>query len=272
MEAYLISDRTGAEQIFPQVVNNGTWRTAIVLVNPSENDARVTITAYDDAGGPLGAVEVPVDARSKYTTYPGSLGFSSGVSWLSVVSDQELADGLELFANAGATLLSGSRSLRLEGKSGILPLLSETAVTGISILNIQESPAEITLTLYSNDGGEVAVKELTLEPGAKEVAFVNYDYFGKDVSSANYIRYTSSEAVVALQVNAYGALLDSLNALGVDKPARELDVRISVKSDSEPQKDSDGSYFYYIMNLTLTFTGSAYDEEGVPAGDTAVFS
>ncbi|HNT56301.1 MAG TPA: hypothetical protein PKL99_00325, partial [Syntrophales bacterium] len=194
----------------------------------------------------------------------------SGVSWLAVVSDQELADGLELFANTGATLLSGSRSLRLEGKSGILPLLNDTAVTGISILNAQEIPAEITLTLYSNDGLEVAVKGLTLAPGAKEVAFVNDDYFGTDVSSANYIRYASSEAVIALQVNAYGALLDSLNALGVDKPARELVVRISV--NKSPQEDSDGSFVYYTKYPTLTFTGSAYDEEGVPVGDTAVFS
>jgi len=270
MEAYLLSDRTGAEQVFPQVVENRTWRTAIVLVNPSENDAQVTITAYDDAGMILGAEEVPVEARSKYTTYPGALGFPSGVSWLAVVSDQELADGLELFANTGATLLSGSRSLRLEGTSGILPLLNDTAVTGISILNAQEIPAEITLTLYSNDGLEVAVKGLTLAPGAKEVAFVNDDYFGTDVSSANYIRYASSEAVIALQVNAYGALLDSLNALGVDMPARELVVRISV--NKSPQEDSDGSFVYYTKYPTLTFTGSAYDEEGVPVGDTAVFS
>lgn len=118
MEAYLISGRTGAEQIFPQVVENGTWRTAIVLVNPSENAAQVTITAYDDAGLFLGAEEVSVEARSKYTTYPGALGFSSGVSWLAVVSDQELADGLELlpipappfFPGPGPSVSRGNRA------------------------------------------------------------------------------------------------------------------------------------------------------------------
>ncbi len=76
-------------------------------------------------------------------------------------------------------------------RTGIFAKIEKNGWTGIAFVNIEASPATVTLTAYNDAGGPVATKTLTVNGHAK-VVDNRGTIFSADISSATYIAYSSS--------------------------------------------------------------------------------
>jgi hypothetical protein len=78
-------------------------------------------------------------------------------------------------------------------------------------VNIEYSPATLTLTAYNDNGEVVATQTKTLASHEKWVGIAQ-DLFTQSVSNATYIRYVSDGELVGFQLNGSsdGMMLDGL--------------------------------------------------------------
>jgi len=80
-------------------------------------------------------------------------------------------------------------------------------------VNTEYSRARVSLVAYSDDGSEIARKELAVNSRSKIVDLPS-EIFGKELNSASYIHYISDKKIVGFQLNgsADGMMLDALPA------------------------------------------------------------
>jgi chemotaxis protein CheY-P-specific phosphatase CheC len=88
---------------------------------------------------------------------------------------------------------------------------SEDGWTGIAFVNIDNSPASVTLTAYDDFCTIVATETMNVSGYAKVVNIAE-DIFTQDISTATYINYSSDKEVVGFQLNGSsgGMMLDGL--------------------------------------------------------------
>ena len=106
----------------------------------------------------------------------------------------------------------------VSGTSGFFPKIEHMGWTGIAFANIATTTATVTLTARNDVGTALAVTVITLGAHEQCVGFAE-SFFQKDISSATFISYTASEAVVGLQVNSSSD--QTLDALPVLTPSHD---------------------------------------------------
>ena len=83
--------------------------------------------------------------------------------------------------------------------------------TGIAFVNIENSPATVTMTAYDDSGNVIATESLNINAYEK-VVDVAPNLFSQDISNATYITYSSDGEVVGFQLNGSSddMMLDAL--------------------------------------------------------------
>jgi hypothetical protein len=168
---------------------DSSWRTDLALLNPGEEEARVTLTLHAPAPiaqarpserqAGIDPVRIPGHSQVILTDVVDTLRFSGNAA-LEIDSDQPIRATSRTYTQIAPTAscyakgTSGqsyrawmSESGLREGESAWLPGLIETAAfrTNIFVTNTGADPALIVLALHSGDGTSLTTYPLALAPG-----------------------------------------------------------------------------------------------------------
>jgi hypothetical protein len=162
--------------------NRENFWTAIVVINASENEAEVEVSAYrvattDDPGELIDRGAEPNFAPGEKRTYV-ILGdredLGEGADWVKFTSTEPLF-GYELFANPDASTgeqFAGMEAITQLGQNLVFPHTEDAVVDGatftaVAVVNPGDSVANITISLLSADGIRKEAVETNIQPRGK---------------------------------------------------------------------------------------------------------
>jgi hypothetical protein len=99
----------------------------------------------------------------------------------------------------------------ISGTNGVFAKTEKDGWTGIAFVNIENSPATVTMIAYDDSGNVIDTETLNIAAYEKVVDMAP-NLFSQDISNATYISYSSDGVVVGFQLNGSsdGFLLDGL--------------------------------------------------------------
>ncbi|MBN2033852.1 MAG: hypothetical protein JW836_11290, partial [Deltaproteobacteria bacterium] len=216
LSGVLLKGSTATNIYFPHVASDATWCTGIVAYNPSSDPCTITVLPYTQNGVVLETRTIDLPGKSKYIGTAVDLNLPSGTAWFEVEAINPIT-GFELFGTKNGNQLAGYTGVGISATEGIFPKIEDSGWTGIAFVNIDDSPAFITLTAHDDNGDIVAVKSLTLGGHSKIVGLAE-NLFSGSISGATYIRYSSDMNVVGFQLNGSNdnMMLDALPGISVE--------------------------------------------------------
>jgi len=204
---------SGTKIYFSHIATTQGWETEIAILNPTTQMAAGTLTFYDNNGQALGnTVAINLPAHGRYQAEVGKLfQNAAAIAYIVLTSENFGLKGYSKFYINGlraSIMASGPRT------TGLFTKIDHEGWTGIAFINTASSPAQITLTAYSDAGVAVAVETLSVDAGAKVVNPVE-KIFSQSLAGATYVSYTSNHGVVGFFLNGSGdnTMLDGSQAL-----------------------------------------------------------
>ena len=210
LSGILLKDDTTSTIYYPHIASDATWGTGVVAYNPSSESCELTITPYSSDGTPLSPQALNLSGQEKYIGTVEDLGLPNGTAWFSIEATDPIT-GFELFSTKDGKQLGGYTGVGISDTDGVFAKIDKDGGTGIAFVNIENSPATVTMTAY-DDGGNVIATETVNLNAYQKVVDVPSELFSQGISSATYIAYSSSGNVVGFQLNVSsdGMMLDAL--------------------------------------------------------------
>ncbi|RZB38001.1 MAG: hypothetical protein SRB2_00347 [Desulfobacteraceae bacterium Eth-SRB2] len=210
LSGILLKDNTTTHIYYPHIASNSTWWTGIVAYNPSITSCNLNITPFRDDGTSLTPQTIFLAGQEKYIGTVQSLNFPDGTAWFRIVATSPIT-GFELFGTNDGNQLGGYTGVGISGTDGVFAKTEKDGWTGIAFVNIESSPATVTMTAYDDSGNVIATESLNINAYEK-VVNVASNLFSQDISNATYISYSSSGEVVGFQLNGSSdnMMLDAL--------------------------------------------------------------
>ena len=220
-----LSARTSKTIYYPHIATEQNWWTGIAAYDPIGVNRKLTITPYAANGDAFADREIPLlPGTRKYLANVEAMALPEGTAWLKVAADSEIT-GFELFGNNPSYWLAGYTGVGLESQRGIFAKLDQGGDfgiqligwsppwTGIALVNSEPENAIVLLTARNDNGDEIALTEIPLNPHERLMGIAGTFFPGKDISGASYITYESNRKLVGFQMNGCDRLLDALPAL-----------------------------------------------------------
>jgi len=182
---------------YPHIVENGNWYSGLVAYTYASS-CDLTITPFTAVGEALPPLSKNISRSSRYVGTSTSLDLPQDTAWLKVQGSTPLS-GFELFGSHNGGL-AGFVCTGINRKTGVFPNLSSEGVTGIGIINTENSETHVVLTAYRDDGSIVADKSVYMAAYEKMVGKTQ-DLFDQDISEATYMAFSSDNEIVGFQVN-----------------------------------------------------------------------
>ncbi|MCP4344765.1 MAG: hypothetical protein GY795_04470 [Desulfobacterales bacterium] len=219
LAGFLLKDDTAHTVYYPYIAETDEWWTGIVAYNTSDTENNtLTITPYKKDGTVLTPKEDTIAAKDKYIGFFKKLNLSDETAWLKIEST-EPSTGFELFGTLDHNQLAGYSGVNISTKKGIFPKSKYYRLVTLVFVNAGNDSASIKLTGYDDDGNVVAVDTIeSLDPNEKIETYNTYLFRGSDKTGITYIEFSSSQEIVAFQLNGSrnNMLLDALPALSID--------------------------------------------------------
>lgn len=196
-----VSDLSGKETIyFSHFGNGGGLRSEILLVNPSDSDTILVCVEFYDDGGQTLSIDITVsgtdDATPSIQTDSSQCASSNKFPIAPLGSLTLSTDGTGEKAAVGSAIVSSDESLggvirySIEGMgiagvgasesldSFIIPVTRKKDVlnTGIALLNVEQTPVSVTLSLNNQNGEQVpggSVSIVDLSPLGHQARFIS---------------------------------------------------------------------------------------------------
>ncbi|MCB1050446.1 MAG: hypothetical protein KDC71_07585 [Acidobacteria bacterium] len=170
----------GSTQIFPHVpADRATFWSGGVIVNPGDQALTVTFTLIGDKGNDLSNLLGPnatlqLSAHQKWVSlFAGTLFDDSGsaekVAYIKASAASEMA-AFQLYGFQGSSVATSGITASPDRSVDFWTTrlnLTQTAWTGISVLNPTDSVAELNLTLVDSAGGTLQTGTLSLPARTK---------------------------------------------------------------------------------------------------------
>jgi hypothetical protein len=210
LSGILLKDDTTSTIYYPHIASDSIWGTGIVAYNPSSTSCNLNITPYSEAGIPLSTQTESLGGREKYIGSIETLNLPSGTAWFSIDASSPIT-GFELFSTKDGKQLAGYTGVGISKTDGIFAKIDKDGGTGIAFVNIEDSPATVTMTAYDDNGTSTAIETVNLGAHEKKVDIPS-ELFSQDISNATYITYSSNGNIVGFQLNVSldGMMLDAL--------------------------------------------------------------
>jgi hypothetical protein len=211
LSGILLKDDTTSTIYYPHIASDDIWWTGIVAYNTWDSATNITITPYTEGGTPLSPQSLSIDGRAKYIGTVADLGLPPGTAWFSIDATDPIT-GFELFGTNDGNQLAGYTGVGIKAREGVFAKVEKNGWTGVAFVNTEDAAASVTLTAYNNQGIPVATQMISLDSHAKVVDLVENIFSGKDITTANYIGYSSDREIVGFQLNGSSdaMLLDGL--------------------------------------------------------------
>jgi len=210
LSGILLKDETTTNIYYPHIASNSTWWTGIVAYNPSAASCNLTITPFSESGTSLTPQTIPLAGKEKYIGTAKMLNFPEGTAWFKIDASSPIT-GFELFGTNDGKQLGGYTGVGISGTDGVFAKIEKDGWTGIAFVNIENSPATVTITAYDDSSSVIATETLNINAYEK-VVDVAPNLFSQDISNATYISYSSDGDVVGFQLNGSSddMMLDAL--------------------------------------------------------------
>ena len=195
---------------FPRIVSSADAVTSISVVNPTSQEVSITLTAFESSGSPL----VIAGVSNPFTaTIPAGGNYSrpftdiyranSFNGWLQVTSAASGLTGFALNSNPANTDVDGTIAIE-PASEFTLPFAAEdsTVRTELTLVNVNNDPAQATLTLYGADGTALGTKSLSLASKALLRQTLVLVFADVDLSAASHVKVRSDRPLAGLEVVA----------------------------------------------------------------------
>ncbi|HEY2933561.1 MAG TPA: SBBP repeat-containing protein [Acidobacteriota bacterium] len=186
--------------------------TGIAIVNLSDRNAAVTLTAYDPSGGVLSGrglrnpaglflnpgQQVAILARQIFAADSTA---RVPISWLRLESSARQTAGFFQTFNSDLSILDGADASSTLATSLVFPDIEDQGVTEFHIVNPNNSPAVLTFELLQSDGTQ-RLPPITRQVNANAIWAESYhDIFsGIRPFAADYVRVTSSQPLLGFEL------------------------------------------------------------------------
>jgi len=207
-----LGDDRATDLYYPLHTEEPGWVSGVFTYNPLNQPSNLTVTSYDEQGTELSSREISLGGHEQYVVVSGDPDLPAGAAWIHINSTVALT-GFEVLV--AANRLGAFSGVNSRGQSGLFTKLDNAdGRTGISLVNSTAEEAQVTLSAY-DDGGNLVVSHYLSIPAFGKVAGPVADVLPGDLSTATYLKYDSSAALVACQYNnsADDQMLDALPAL-----------------------------------------------------------
>jgi hypothetical protein len=153
----------------------GTFRTDVRIFNPSSTDSSVTLIFFPVGNQNNGAaianavqVTIPKNGGVAYDDMVSTIFHASGIGAIDIEADTPLLVTSRIYAQtASGTLGQGYQAQRVGNLllDGILIQLRSDAAfrTNIGAVNLQNTQAHVTWTLYDRNNNKVSTKSMVIE-------------------------------------------------------------------------------------------------------------
>ncbi len=222
MAGLSLTGQTSQRLVFSHVASvDAGWWTGLVVVNPSDAEASLQITAFDQHGQPLVTASKALLPGSKLTALIDGVsrgeamapnGFPLGTAWVMVESDAPLA-GYELFGTLAGGLFAGLQAGLGFVQDLILPFGSDgDHFTAIALVSKESGPVEITRI---DDAGVVSLPVVINTSANSRTLALARDLFPNE--EGGYLRVKSQGGVHAFQLHGPhdGSWLVGLNGISL---------------------------------------------------------
>jgi hypothetical protein len=182
--------------------------TGLTLVNTENTPQTCRIIAYSDGGAVLTSMDLTLEASGKILStvenlFPGV----AGISWLEVEADRGI-DGFVLFGDHQNTRLAGIPAANFLTDLLIFPYMahSDTAWTGIAVLNIAQEDTLVHFQGFSKQGEILLEAEYLLPSKTKKVATIDALFPGQAIPpNLSYVTaHSGSKAINGFEL--FGSL------------------------------------------------------------------
>jgi hypothetical protein len=196
--------------IFPQVAAGGGYRSFLIINNP--NAAAVTATAIfrNPNGQPLSLLingsagtelNFTLPARGSTQIALSDSGDPVKTGWVQVIASSavggalvyQLLDAQELVSQASVLPSAASRRFNI-----LVPQLGGQTLTGLALVNMEQTEAIITLQFVGMDGSQIASGTVPLPPGQQLSQFISQYLPGVSASAAGVLEINSSRNIAAV--------------------------------------------------------------------------
>lgn len=283
LSGVILSDESATSLFYPHIASNDQWWTGIIAYNPNDTSVTMTISPYSSAGTPLAASTVDIAPGGKYISTATELSLPQETHWFKVVASAPIT-GFELFGTKDGNQLAGYSTVNIDTRSGTFVKVEEHGWTGIAFVNIESTPATVTLSAVDDTGVTIATNTFDVAGNSKQIASVE-NFFTTNITGATYIKFTSDHDVVSFQLNGSlnGLMLDglpSLSRLPANSPSPEGINSIEQELDRVLAKivtDTDFSFYIegnqgsaYLFNRGRSTLNTSYKSASTAKWVTAV--
>jgi hypothetical protein len=191
------------------------WETEIAVLNPTSKAVSGNLFFYDMQGNQLGgAVPITINTHGRYQVEVGAVFAQRGaVEYMLFTAPVYGLKGYSKFYN-NHDGIRASIMASTPQKSGLFTKIDHKGWTGIAFVNTSSVVAHVTLTAYSDAGGEpIAIVPLDVKPGEKVVKTAVNIFAPQPIDQASYISFTSDQGLVGFFLNGSGNELDGSKAL-----------------------------------------------------------
>lgn len=213
LEGILLTDDTTTTLYYPHVASDATWWTGIVAYNPGVAATTLTIHPYGVAGSALASTTQTINGGQKYLGTAEQLGLPTETAWLRIDASNALT-GFELIGTRDLNKLAAYCTPSGGAREAVLPKLEKQGSTHIALVNLEQTPATVTLTAYNDNGMQIASVTLTIS-GYGKVMDTAETLLGRSLTGATYLAYSADKNLLSYQLNtsSNNTLLDGLPGL-----------------------------------------------------------
>ncbi|MDJ0837852.1 MAG: hypothetical protein QNK37_15150 [Acidobacteriota bacterium] len=199
--------------------DTATFWTGLALVNINDIPTGIKIIGWGDGGVKIGEMTRTLEAGDKLvgsaTNLLADIGTPAQIAWVEVQADEPIV-GYELFGTTNAKRLAGFEASTALKRELVFPYLAPTTDWhGISVINVNDEPANLNMTIYSSTGTVVATAQAALLAREKKSAPIE-SLFGLTTlpNNAAWLYISSDKSIAGFQL--FGRGDDQMAALIAD--------------------------------------------------------
>jgi len=240
---------------FPHVASDSDWSSRLVLVNTTANTATLSIEGLRDSGASVGYASgvTPLLPKEKVSeTIANLFGAAAGqVKYVKVTSSQELT-GLLILSHNSNPQIAGEPAITEGAFTLYFPHIPDSPYwkSRVTMINIGNSNAFISVTAYDDNGTPVGTNNFLLRPGEKFFGVPAEMFGGSLPAGAAYLKVISNQKLIGYDLFS---TLDEMTMAGVNASAGGLQT----------------FYFPHVASNNTWWTGLVFVNAGtIPASLT----
>jgi len=190
---------------FTHIAQSADFWTGIALVNLGNATLEIPVKAYGAEGALVGTGTVTLAAGDKrvweISRFFDEAGITGTVLWMELTTEGSVS-GYELFGTTDTTRMAGLEATSEPSESICMPFVDTSGEHwhGMAVVNTSEQPAELTLTLRDDVGGEATAPVTVTLAGKEKRIFLLTDLFEGLPLTGAWLQLNANRPIVGFEL------------------------------------------------------------------------